>query len=116
LAEKKVIVSFNHAPYGTIFYTEGLRAAVGVTAGLDEHSVNSVFLGDGVYFTLKDVNRDDSSKYLTTLSDMGSKLYAEEESLQERNISTDQVADDVEVVPRSRVLELFREADCNIDF
>lgn len=116
MAEKKVVVSFNHAPYGTIYYTEGLRAAVGVTAGLDEHSVNSVFLGDGVYFTLKNVNRDDTTKYLITLSDLGSKLYAEEESLRERNISADQLADDVEVVPRSKILELFQEADYNVDF
>lgn len=116
MAEKKVVVSINHAPYGTIFYTEGLRAAVGITAGIDEHSVNTLFLGDGVYYTLKDVNRDDAAGYLSTLNDLGARLYAEEESLGERNISPQQLADDVEVIPRSRVLEFFQEADCNVDF
>ncbi len=116
MAERNVIVSFNHAPYGTIFYNEGLRATVGVTAGLDEHSVNAVFLGEGVYYTLKNLDREDSARYIATLSDLGAKLYAEEESLKERNISSEQLADDIEVVSRSRVLELFQEADHNIDF
>ena len=116
MAEKRVVVSLNRAPFGSIFYTEGLRATVGVTAGIDEHSVDAVFLGDGVYYALKDVDRDDAAGYLKTLSDLGSKLFAEEESLNERNISADNLADDVEVIPRSRVLELFQEADSNIDF
>lgn len=116
MAEKKVLVSFNHAPYGTIFYTEGLRAAVGITSGLDEHSVNSVFLGDGVYYALKNVNREDSARYLGTLSELGAGLYAEEESLQERNIDSAQIAGDIQVVPRSKILELFQEADFNVDF
>jgi sulfur relay (sulfurtransferase) DsrF/TusC family protein len=116
LGEKKVVVSLNHAPFGSIFYTEGLRATVGITAGIDEHSVDAVFLGDGVYYALKDVNREDATGYLKTLNDLGSRLYAEQESLSERGISSDQLAADVEAVPRSRVVELFRDADCNLDF
>lgn len=116
MAEKKVVVSFNHAPYGSVFYTEGLRAAVGVTAGMDEHEVNAVFLGDGVYFTLKGVDRTDTAKYLATLGDLGSKLYAEEESLVSRGSSAADVADDIAVIPRRNVLQLYSEADVNIDF
>ncbi len=37
MSEKHVLFAFNHAPYGTIFYNEGLRAVVGVTSGIDEH-------------------------------------------------------------------------------
>lgn len=116
MAERKVLISFNHAPFGSIYYTEGLRAAVGVTAGLDEHKVNTVFLGDGVYYTLKKVNRTDSAKYLGTLSKLQAKLYVEEESLKERDISPDQLAADVEVVPRGKIVQLYQEADFNIDF
>ena len=116
MAEKKVIISFNHPPYGSIYYTEGLRAAVGTTSGIDEHRVDMVSLGDGIYFCLQDVDRTDTVKYITTLSQGGSKLYAEEESLNARNISKDKLADDVEVIPRKKILELYKEADFNIDF
>lgn len=116
MAEKKVVVSFNRAPYGSIFYTEGLRAAVGVTAGIDEHKVDIIFLGDGVYYGLKNVDRTDALGYLGTLEKLGSKLYAEEESLKERNISADKLASDINVIPRSKVAALFKEADATIDF
>lgn len=116
MAEKKVVVSFNHAPYGSIFYTEGLRATVGVTAGIDEHKADAVFLGDGVYFTLKGVDRTDTAKYLGTLAALGSKLYVEEESLVSRGFSAGDVADDIAVISRREVLQLYSEADVNIDF
>ena len=116
MAEKKVVISFNRAPYGSIFYTEGLRAAVGVTAGIDEHKVDVIFLGDGVFFALKNVARDDSKGYLGTLAKLGTKLYAEEESLNDRKIAKDALAGDVEVIQRKKVLELYQKSDATIDF
>jgi sulfur relay (sulfurtransferase) DsrF/TusC family protein len=116
MAEKSVVVTMHHAPFGTTHYTEGLRAAVGVTAGIDEHQVEVVFLGDGVLYTLKDVERTDSLHYLSTLKDLGARLYVEAESLEARSIETGALAEDVEVIPRSRVLELLLGADHTIDF
>lgn len=116
MAEKKVLVSFNRAPYGTIFYTEGLRAALGVTAGIEENEVTAVFLGDGVYYALKDLDRTDTAKYLATLAKLGAPLYAEEESLSERGIGKEDMADDIKIIPRAEVLKLFQGTDCNIDF
>ena len=37
MAEKTVLVNICRAPFGTVFYTEGLRAGVGVSAGIDEN-------------------------------------------------------------------------------
>ena len=87
MAQRHVLVTFNHAPYGSIYYTEGLRAAVGVTSGIDEHTVDVLYLGDGVHFALKDVDRSDSARYLATLSAQGVNLRVEREALQARNIS-----------------------------
>jgi len=116
MAQKHVLVFFTHAPYGSIYYTEGLRAAVGVTSGVDEHTVDVVYLGDGVYFALKGVDRSDSIKYINTLSQGGCRLKAEAESLQARNIAPDQVAEDIEVIPRKEVVALIKKADLTIDF
>ncbi len=116
MGQRHVLITLNRDPYGSIFYTEGLRAAVGVTAGIDEHTVDVLYLGDGVRFAVKDVDRSDSAKYLATLSAQGVSLKAERGALQARNISESDLADDVEVISREQALELVRRADLTIDF
>lgn len=116
MGQRHVLITFNHAPYGSIYYTEGLRAAVGVGGGVDEHTVDVLYLGDGVYFALKEVDRTDSAKYLATLSALGVSLKVEQEALQARSISKSDLADDVEVIDREQALELVRRADLTIDF
>jgi len=116
MGQRHVLITFNHAPYGSIYYTEGLRAAVGVTSGIDEHTIDVLYLGDGVFFALKDIDRSDSAKYLATLSALGVNLKAEKEALQARSISESDLADDVDVVSRDEALELVRRADLTIDF
>jgi tRNA 2-thiouridine synthesizing protein C len=116
MAQKHVLFTLNHAPYGSIWYTEGLRAVVGVTSGIDEHTVDVLYLGDGAYFALKGVDRADSAKYLGTLAKQDYHLKVERESLAKRGISDGDVAEDVEIIPRSRVLELILLADATIDF
>lgn len=116
MGQRHVLITFNHAPYGSIYYTEGLRAVVGVTSGIDEHTVDALYLGDGVYFVLKDVDRSDSARYLATLSALGVNLKAKKEALQARDISGSDLADDVEVVSGEEALELVRRADLTIDF
>ena len=116
MAEKHVLITFTHAPYGSAFYTEGLRAAVGVTSGIDEHAVDVVYLGDGVYYTLSGVDRTDSTRYLGTLAGAGYSLKAERESLEARGIRPGELAKDVEIIPRSQVVALIEQADLTIDF
>jgi len=116
MAQKHVVFTFNRAPYGTIFYNEGLRAVVGVTSGIDEHTVDVVYLGDGVYFCNKNLDRADSARYLATLAKSGVKLKAEQEALAERGLTADDLAAEVEIIPRSAVLALINQADATIDF
>ncbi len=116
MPQKQVVFTFTHPPYGSIWYTEGLRAVVGVTAGIDEHRVDVVYLGDGVNFALKGVDRSDTAKYLGTIAKLGYKLHVERESLQAHGITESEVAPDVAVIPRSQVLSLIRGADMTIDF
>jgi sulfur relay (sulfurtransferase) DsrF/TusC family protein len=116
MGQRHVLITFNHAPYGSIFYTEGLRAAVGVTSGIDEHTVDVLYLGDGVRFVTDGVDRKDSNLYLSTLSSLDVNLKAEREALQERNIGESELAEGVEIVSRDEVLELVRQADLTIDF
>ncbi|MEE9203215.1 MAG: DsrE family protein [Dehalococcoidia bacterium] len=116
MAQKHVAVLFTRPPYGDVYYTEGLRAAVGLTSGIDEHTVDVIYVGDGVYFTLKGVDRTDSARYIATLAKGGYQLKAEAESLTERGIKKDELAEDVEVISRSQVVALLGKADHTASF
>ena len=116
MGQKHVLITFNHAPYGSIFYNEGLRAVVGVTSGIDEHTVNVLYLGDGAYFLLRGVDRLDSQKYLSTLAKAGYQLLVEREALQERGIPESALAEDTQIISRQEAVDLIGRADVTIDF
>jgi len=116
MSEKKVLINLCRAPFGTVFYTEGLRAVVGVSAGIDENIPTVLFQSDGVYYCLKEVDRTDSLAYFHSFKDMETKLYVVKEDLEERGISETELAPDMTVITRGRAFELFKENDFNMDF
>ncbi len=81
MGQKKVLINLCAAPFGTIFYTEGLRAVVGVSAGMDENITTVLFQSDGVYYCLKDVDRTDAQAYFASMQGMGTGLFAVKEDL-----------------------------------
>jgi sulfur relay (sulfurtransferase) DsrF/TusC family protein len=116
MPQKKVLININRTPFGTIMYTEGLRAAVGVSAGIDENIPTVLFQSDGVYYTLKDVDRTDALAYFESMKGMDTKLYAVKEDLDERSISESELAQDISVISRERALQLLHENDVSLDF
>ncbi|MEK9148531.1 MAG: DsrE family protein [Candidatus Desantisbacteria bacterium] len=116
MATRKLLYHFNRAPYGTVFYTEGWRAAVGAVAGIDEHEVTLLFQGDGVYYCLKGAERTENKGYEQTLQKGGTKYYAVKEDLEQRDISASEVANDMTIIPRADTWRLYQEADFNLDW
>lgn len=116
MATRKLLYHFNRAPYGTVFYTEGWRAAVGATAGIDEHEVTLLFQGEGVYYCLKGADRAENLGYEGTLKKAGVKYYVVKEDLEKRGISHDEIANDMNVIPRADTGRLYQEADFNLDW
>ena len=116
MSQKRVLFIFYRPPFGTIHYSEGLRAAIGMTIGRDNHEVDVLYLGDGVYFALRDVDRGETLYYLNMLLDEGCLPKVAEESLAHRGIIRADVARDMEVVSRLQALELIAEADITFDF
>lgn len=116
MAQKNVLITINQPPYGNIYYTEGLRAAVGITSGVDENIATVAYLGDGVYFTLHGVDRKDTEKYISTLQKQGAKMVVEKESLKERGIKYRDVATEFDILPRKELLALIQAADFVVDF
>jgi sulfur relay (sulfurtransferase) DsrF/TusC family protein len=116
MATRKLLYHFNRPPFGTVFYTEGMRAAVGATAGIDEHEVTLLFQGDGIYYCLKEVDRTENLGYEGTLKKADVKYYAVQEDLEARNVSQGELAGDITVIPRADTWKLYQEADFNLDW
>ncbi|MEE8431995.1 MAG: DsrE family protein [Candidatus Desulfatibia sp.] len=116
MASNKIMVQFLNRPFGTIHYVEGLRASLGIASGWDEHEVYLLFMGEGVYYALKGVNRTDSLKYIHTLEKLGFGLNVERESLQELGIDESDISEEFNIVSRAEVFELMKEQDFTVDF
>ncbi|MEW6365715.1 MAG: DsrE family protein [Acidobacteriota bacterium] len=116
MAQKTMLLTINHAPHGSVHCVEGLRAAMGMISTPDEHNVSIVFLGDGAFSVLAGVERNEAARYMATLAEWSCRLAVEKESLEAAGIRPDEIASDVEIIPRAEVLSLIGGADFVIDF
>lgn len=116
MAEKRILYHFNRPPHGTLFWTEGVRAAVGAVAGLDEHRVDLLFQGDGVYQALKDMEEAENAGYLPSLEDAEANYYVVDEDIEERGISKEDLKERFIIINRAKAASLFKEADMNSDW
>ena len=115
--EKNIVFLFMRAPFGSIHYTEGLRAVVGMMSGLDEHKVTCVYMGEGAYYALKGSDKAESAGYVKTIADISDTDYfVVKESLDERGISADELDDTFKVVSRDEVAKLIADNDMVFDF
>lgn len=116
MASKNLLYHFNRMPHGTIFWTEGFRAAVGAVAGMDEHKVTILFQADGVWNALKDVDTKENKGYFATLNEAGTRYYVIKEDLEKRGIKEEKIKDGIEIIERKDALKLYKEADFILDW
>lgn len=108
---KTTTVIISQSPLKTLRVAEALRMSVGLT--LCNDAVQAVFIGDGVYALLatepSHAGMPEYSRHIETLKQLGHKLFAERESLDERGL--EKIAHDVAVVPRSEIAQLLLKSD-----
>jgi sulfur relay (sulfurtransferase) DsrF/TusC family protein len=108
---KTTTVIISQAPLGTLRVAEALRMSVGLT--LRDDAVQVLFVGDGVYALLQTapekVAMPDYIRHIETIKQLGHRILAERESLDERGI--DQPTHGAEVISRSEVAGLLIESD-----
>ncbi len=116
MPQKHVAITLRRSPIGTNGCVEGLRAAVGLTAGTEENTVTCVFLDDAVFFTLREAERDEARKHVETLTRMDAPLLVDETSLGMRGLEADDVVAPFRVVPRLDIVQALRRADASLGF
>ena len=90
---KKMMYINRNAPYGTVYALEGLEVVL--IGAAFEQDVSMAFIGDGVYQILQgqDTSESDMKNFSPTYNALGdyevTKLYVEQESLDERGLTVD---------------------------
>ncbi|MDG7007083.1 MAG: DsrE family protein [Nitrososphaerota archaeon] len=114
--DKKVFVAFIRSPAGSSFYLEGVRAALGVVSGSEEHEITIAYLGKGTRCALRGVDRGYSASMLALLAKSGTEFFVEKESLDAQRITESDL--DAGFVPASRaeLLRMMSNADVTLSF
>jgi tRNA 2-thiouridine synthesizing protein C len=117
---KKFMFVNRKAPYGTVYALEGLEVVL-ISAAFDQ-DVSLVFMDDGVFQLVKGQHTKaiDMKNFSPTYRALEGydieKLYVEQESLEARGLSEENLVVPVEVVSRERMGKLMEEQDVVISF
>ena len=118
--EKKFLYVNRRAPHGTVYALESLETVL-IGAAFDQ-DVSMLFIDDGVYQLKKEQNPEgiefkNFSKAFRALEMYDvEKLFVEQESLQERGLSEDDLLVDVEVISRDQTKALINDQDVVLSF
>ena len=116
--KKKVFVCFLKPPVGTTFYLEGVRVALGLLSGDEEHEAYVAFLGSGVRSALKGVDRAYSASMLGPLLGViaGGSLHVEKESLDEEGFLESDLDEGFSTATREEIRKAMSAADVTLSF
>jgi tRNA 2-thiouridine synthesizing protein C len=112
---KKFMFVNRKAPYGSIYALEALEVVL-ISAAF-EQDVSMAFVDDGVYQLMKNINSEGTeiknfSKTYRALEGYDiEKLYVEQESLEARGLTEDNLIVDVTVLPAAEMGKLMAEQD-----
>ena len=112
--ERPVLIMVTSKPFGKIIAAEGWRAAVGMF-GMD-HESQLLFIGDGVYGLMKDQDIMHIRMFKSTFESFDGRICVSKKSIEERNISPDEIFENVEVLDEEDVAKAFIENEIVVTF
>ncbi len=112
--ERSVLILVRSRPYGKIIAFEGWRASVGMF-GMD-HEPTLLFMSDGVYSLLKTADEAPIRMFKATYLDFDGRILASKKSLEERNISPNEIFEEVEIVDEDAIAAAFVDHEVIVTF
>jgi sulfur relay (sulfurtransferase) DsrF/TusC family protein len=112
--ERNVLILIRSKPYGQIFNFEGWRTSIGMY-GMD-HEPTLLFMGDGVYSLLKEMNDLPIRMFKSTYESFDGRICASARSLTERSIEASDIFDNVDVLDEDAIGKLFTENEVVVTF
>ncbi len=112
--ERPVLVLVKSRPFGKIMAAEGWRAAVGMF-GMD-HEPQLLFIGDGVYGLMKDQDIMHIRMFKSTYESFDGRICVSKKSIDDRNISPDELFENVEILNEEDVAKAIIENEVIVTF
>lgn len=116
---KKIALLTRRAPHGSIYAYEGLETVL-IMAAYDQ-DISMIFVDDGVYMLKSDqdtaaIGIKGFVKTLTALEDYDvEKLYVDKVSMEERGLTADDLAVNVEILDSQEIAKIMAEQDAIIE-
>ena len=116
--KKSVFIAFLKPPISSSFHLEGIRVALGILSGDEDHEVTVAYIGKGARCAFKDVDSSYTKSMLESLKKeiAGGRFYVEKESLDAERISENELSELFAVLPRKRLHEMMAAADVTLSF
>ena len=112
--ERNVLILIRSKPFGRIFNFEGWRTSIGMF-GMD-HEPTLLFMGDGVYVLLKEMNDMPIRMFKSTYQSFDGRICVSKKSLEERSIDDSEIIDNVDIIDEDAIGNLFSENEVVVTF
>ena len=113
---KNLLIVIRTTPFNTVSVSEALRMSIGLT--VHDNRVSILLIDNGVWNSLKvvphTIGRPDISDSMELFSACGISVFADEESLKERNIV--ECDGHIEKLSRQEAIGLMAESDVLLNF
>lgn len=110
MSRKEITIIVKSKPFSNIKYYEALRIA----AGLWEHKINLIWMGDGVYATVKNADKTLTEPLLREFPGLNFNLYVEAEGLETRGFRTEDIIQSVKVINRDEIAKLLLKTEASL--
>ena len=110
--EKKIVFLISSSPFETLNNYEALRASISFI----DHQVAIIWKDEGVYYTLKSVDKNMTKTFLRLAKDMEVELYVSEEDLLKNNLDHLELEDVIKKIDQEDSIITLRDADVVMTF
>jgi len=112
MSRKEITIIVKSKPFSDIKYYEALRIA----AGLWEHKINLIWMGDGIYAALKSADKTLTNPLLKEFPGLEFNLYVESEGLETRGFRSEDIIQNIKVINRDEIAKLLLKTDSSLVF
>jgi len=109
---KKTLIVIKSRPFTSLNYYEALRTA----AGLWDHEVKVLWMGDGVYSALNGVDKTLTGKLLADMPDLDVEMYVDSEALRAKGLGGVDLVEGVAQADMGKMMGLLGWAEASLVF
>jgi len=112
VAEKRTLIVIKTRPFTSLNYYEALRTA----AGLWDHEVKVLWMGDGVYAALDGVDKTLTGRLLADLPELDIGMYVDSDALRDRGLTGADLVEGAARADRDKMAGLLDWAEASLVF